>query len=172
MLTTPRLPLGLDSAILGPIMTITTHTAIGAAIGFGLNNPALGFAVGMLSHFAVDMIPHGDLKFSEQFKNKKRKAALAYATIDAVVALLLLLALFNVGGYENKQAFSASIAGSIMPDLLVSIYFATKTKWLKWFVRLHFFFHDFFLKRYGDVRLTYALSGQAVFIFLILKNIF
>ena len=56
-------------------MTITTHTAIGAAIGFSLSHPVLGFAVGMLSHFAVDMIPHGDLKFSEQFKNKKRKAA-------------------------------------------------------------------------------------------------
>ena len=152
-------------------MTITTHTAIGAAIGFSLSHPVLGFAVGMLSHFAVDMIPHGDLKFSEQFKNKKRKAALAYTTIDAVIALLLLLSLFNVGGFQNKQAFSAAIAGSIMPDLLVSVYYATKTKWLKWFVRLHFFFHDFFLRRYGDVRLTYALTGQAAFIFIILHNI-
>lgn len=152
-------------------MTITTHTAIGAAIGFSLGNPVLGFALGMISHFAVDMIPHGDMKFAEQFKNKRRKAAVAYAGIDAAVAILLLLTLFNVGGYADKLTFSASIAGSIMPDLLVSIFYATKTKWLKWFVKLHFFFHDFFLKRYGDVRLSYALTFQAAFIFLILRNV-
>ncbi len=152
-------------------MTITTHTAIGAAIGFSLGHPALGFALGMISHLAVDMIPHGDMKFAEQFKNKRRKAAVAYAGIDAAVAILLLLTLFNVGGYTDKLTFSASIAGSIMPDLLVSLYFATKTRWLKWFVKLHFFFHDFFLKRYGDVRLSYALTFQAAFIFLILRNV-
>jgi membrane-bound metal-dependent hydrolase YbcI (DUF457 family) len=153
-------------------MTITTHTAIGAAIGFSLGNPWLGFILGMLSHFAVDMIPHGDMKFAEQFKNKRRKAALAYAGIDAAVGILLLLALFNVGGYSDRATFSAAIAGSIMPDLLVSLYYATKIKWLKWFVRLHFFFHDFFLKRYGDVRLSYALTGQAAFIFLLLRQVF
>ncbi len=152
-------------------MTITTHTAIGAAIGFSLGNPVLGFALGMASHFAVDMIPHGDMKFAEQFKNKRRKAAVAYAGIDAAIAILLLLTLFNIGGYSDKQVFSMTIAGSIMPDLLVSLYFATKTKWLKWFVKLHFFFHDFFLKRYGDVRLSYALAGQAVFIGIILRNV-
>ena len=38
------------------------------------------------------------------------------------------------------------------------------TPLLKWFNWVHFFFHDFFLKRRGDVPLYYALLAQIVLI--------
>ena len=40
----------------------------------------------------------------------------------------------------------------------------TKTPLLAWFFRVHFFFHDFFVRRKGDVPLYYALLAQVVLI--------
>ena len=154
-------------------MTLTTHAAIGAAIGHQMGNPILGFCLGMISHFLVDMIPHGDSKFAEMYLKKQRKtrAAVAYVTVDATIALLFILALMNVGDYANRLAFSASIAGSIMPDLLTGLADVTKAKMLKPFVRVHFFFHNFFLNRYGDVKLSYALAGQIAFVGFLLERV-
>lgn len=154
-------------------MTLTTHAAIGAAIGHQMGNPLLGFCLGMISHFLVDMIPHGDGKFAESFlkKQRKTKAAVAYVTVDAAIAILFILVLMNLGDYTNRLAFSASIAGSIMPDLLTALADVTKARILKPFVKLHFFFHNFFLNRYGDVKLSYAIVGQAGFIALLLQRI-
>ena len=152
-------------------MTLTTHAAIGTAIGYTIHQPLLGFTVGLLSHFLVDMIPHGDSVLAEQLKvhrvNVKR--IIAYGTVDAVIALILILAMFNVGGFPSTASFTAAVVGSILPDLLIGIYELTKTKYLVWFNRLHFFFHDYFILKYKDTRLTYALAYQAVAVILIIK---
>ena len=68
-------------------------------------------------------------------------------------------------------AFIAAVAGSVLPDLLVGLADATKWPSLKRFAKFHFFFHDFFSRKHGDVKLKYALAGQAGFI-VILMNMF
>lgn len=151
-------------------MTITTHAAIGAAIGFHIGNPLLGFTVGVISHYLVDMIPHGDSIMLERLHGKKtKKIPIAYGTIDSLLALMLVLILSNIEMYPSTLAFTAAIAGSIMPDLLSALYDLTKIKQLRVFYTVHFFFHDYFIKRYKDVKLSYAIVAQVGFVILLLQ---
>ncbi len=152
-------------------MTLTTHAAIGAAIGSAVGNPLIGFALGAASHFLVDMIPHGDNHLSDLFRiqKKRKKLAVAYVTIDAVIAMYMVMSVLLVRSDASNIAFTAAIAGSILPDLLVGLSDIFRVTLLKRFCKFHFFFHDFFSRKYGDVKLHYALAGQAVFIIVLLK---
>ncbi|MDP2631904.1 MAG: hypothetical protein Q8P30_04040 [Candidatus Uhrbacteria bacterium] len=151
-------------------MTITTHTAIGAAIGFSVGNPYLGFGLGLISHLLVDMIPHGDSLIAEEFRiHKKRKRAFRLGTTDALFALLLALFIFNLPHVTSTMTVSLAIAGSIFPDLIVGLHDATKSKYLKRAVKVHWFFHDFFIKRYHDVKLTNSLLLQAGLVAIIMN---
>lgn len=153
-------------------MTIATHTAIGTGIGFVVANPILGFVLGFISHFAVDMIPHGDSALADKLrKEKSLKVPVALISLDAVVSMFLILLAFNIEGRISNIALSAAIAGSILPDLLVGIHDVTKTKYLRWFNRMHFFFHDFFIIRYRDVKLQHSVALQIGFMILVFNLI-
>ncbi|MFH1356800.1 MAG: hypothetical protein ABII18_06665 [bacterium] len=150
-------------------MTLSTHTAIGALIGLSMGNPIAGFLLGVTSHFLLDMIPHGDTKISTNLRvHKKKKGAFTYGTIDAVIAVYLVLIFSNIPNEATEYAFSMAIIGSILPDLLVGLYDITKSPLLKPINDLHFFFHDFFVKNHGDIKLPTALFIQAIFILLII----
>ena len=147
-------------------MTLTTHATLGAVIGRAVGNPLWAFIFGFISHFIIDMIPHGDTGLADNYKVKKvrRKRALAYVMVDAVVAILFILVLANTRDIDSMRTFSWGIAGSVLPDLIIGVYEITKTKYLVWFNKLHFYFHDFFVKRKGDVPLYYAILAQIVLI--------
>lgn len=151
-------------------MTITSHSAIGAVIGFNFGNPVLGFILGFTTHLLIDMIPHGDSKLSNKYRvQKKKRGAVTFATIDALIALYVVLGISNLPIPTSTIALTTAIAGSVMPDLLVGLYEITKSKYFKPFVKLHFFFHDFITKRYGDMKLGYAILGQTIMILLLLN---
>lgn len=155
------------------IMTLTTHAAIGAAIGSAVGNPIVGFILGASSHFLVDMIPHGDNQLADLFRihKKKRKLAVAYVMVDGVIAMYMVMAIFLVRTDATNVAFAAAIAGSVLPDFLVGLADIFRTKALKQFCRFHFYFHDFFSRKHGDVPLKWALVGQAAFIAVLFKHI-
>ena len=112
------------------------------------------------------MVPHGDTGLADNYKihKRNRKTALAYVMIDAVIAILFVLLLANTRDLISLRTFSWGIVGGVLPDLIVGVYEITKTPLLKWFNTLHFAFHDFFVKRKGDVPLYYALLAQVVLI--------
>lgn len=147
-------------------MTITTHATIGAVIGQATGSPEVAFSLGMASHFLVDMIPHGDTGLSDNFRihKRRRKHAMAYAIIDGIVAVFFVLLLANVRDLSATPAFTWGIVGSVLPDLLIGVYEITKTPWLRWFNKMHFWFHNYFVKRRGDVPLYYAILAQVVLI--------
>ena len=147
-------------------MTLTTHATLGAVIGHAVGNPILAFIFGLISHFLIDMIPHGDTGIADNFRIHKRrqKHAVAFVVVDAIIAIMFILLLANTKDIESMRAFSWGIAGSVLPDLLVGIYDITKSRFLRWFNTIHFFFHDYFVKRKGDVSLYYALIAQVVLI--------
>lgn len=151
-------------------MTITTHTAVGAIIGYSVGNPLLGFMIGMMSHFLLDMIPHGDSKISDKLRiHKKKKGPIAYGTIDSILAIFLILTLVGNPNYDHGTAFTAGIVGSILPDLLVGLFEITKSRYLKWFYKLHFFFHDYFVANHKDIKLHYSIMTQAAFVVIFLN---
>ena len=147
-------------------MTLTTHATIGAVIGKATGNPLLAFIFGFISHFIVDIIPHGDTGLSDGFRvtKNKRKRAIAYSMIDACVAIFFILMLANTRDINSMRTFTWGIVGAVLPDLLVAIYDFTSTPLLKWLYKLHFYFHDLVVKRKGDVPLYYAVLAQVVII--------
>ncbi len=147
-------------------MTLTTHATMGAVIGHATGNPLAAFVIGFISHLLVDMIPHGDCHISDNYRIHKRhrKKAVAYVLVDAIIAMTFIMILFNVKDIVSIRQFTWGIVGSVLPDLLVGLYDLTKSRFLKWFFDLHFFFHDFFVKKRGDVPLYYALLAQLVLI--------
>ncbi|MBU1126117.1 hypothetical protein KJ758_00735 [Patescibacteria group bacterium] len=150
-------------------MTIATHTAVGTVIGLSVGNPLLGFVIGFISHYLLDLIPHGDGKISDQLRVfKKKKMPITYGTIDAITSIFLLLIILNISPEAHTKVFSAAVAGSILPDLLTGLYDLTKVRFLRVFYRLHFFFHDYFIKRWHDVNLSYSLIIQVIFIVCVL----
>ncbi len=153
-------------------MTITTHATVGAAIGFHIGNPILGFFLGLASHFLLDMIPHGDSKISDAFRiQKKRTWPITYTALDAIIAVYLILFIFNLKQHFDELTLSLSIAGAVLPDLIVGAYDVTKSKYLRWFNNFHFKAHDLFTKKTGDVCLHHALVVQTIFIILLLRFI-
>lgn len=152
-------------------MTITTHATVGTLIGYFIGNPVAGFILGIISHYALDLIPHGDHKINVEYrKTKKRiKRAVAYGSIDTVAAIFLILWLVNWKDFANMQAISWAIVGAVLPDLMVGLYDFTKSKYLAPFSKLHFFFHDYFIKKRGDIPLRYALGYQAVLIIILIQ---
>jgi len=155
-------------------MTLTTHVAIGAGIGVLVGNPALGFALGLVSHFMVDMIPHGDTRLADRFYiHKEKLVPVAYTTTDAALAVILLMFLVTIkpDGVHNS-AFAATVIGSVLPDLMLGVADIFKSnKTLRAYNRFHFFFHDYFSRQYGDVSLKYAIAAQAIFVLVVIKLI-
>lgn len=140
---------------------------MGAVIGKATGNPLLGFVFAFIAHLLVDMIPHGDTGLSDNFRihKKNQKLAVAYVAVDAIVALIFVLLLANnYRGTDDFQALTWGIVGGVMPDFLVGVYEVTKSPLLRWFYKVHFFFHDFFVKRRGEVPLYYAILAQVIFI--------
>jgi hypothetical protein len=79
-------------------MTGSVHAAIGAAIGRFIPSPALAFAVGLLSHFAGDVVPHHDMGVAE--------TPLVFSTLARIA---------QQHGLHSGQFWGA--VGGVIPDL-------------------------------------------------------
>lgn len=150
-------------------MSLSGHTAIGALLGFSIGNPYLGFALGFVSHFLVDLIPHGDHELARELRiHKKKKVPLTLLTVDALLALFLILIFLSMQGYPSRPALLAAIAGSILPDVIVGVHDLTRWRRLCWFANLHFKFHDYFIERWRDVKLRNSIICQLGFIVIVI----
>ncbi len=151
-------------------MTMTTHVAVGTAIGLTVNNPALGFVLGFCAHFLLDTIPHGDSALgAKHFSKQKSIGPYAYAAIDNALAIYLLLFLVNITPHSALLALSTGVAGSILPDVFVGIYEASKRRWMKSFFAFHLRVHNTFTSKIGDIPLVAGILYQAVFISFLLS---
>jgi hypothetical protein len=118
-------------------MLTTPHALVGAAIGSLLPNGAigatLGFAVGFVSHFVLDSVPHWERLFAT--KNHTELAKKGYTLRDAGVytqvfldGLIGLGAIYIAVRYRGGGTFSLSSSilwagvGSVLPDILDNIH--------------------------------------------------
>ena len=100
-------------------MFLTVHAPVGAAIGALAGEPVSAFALGVLSHFVLDAIPHGD----ERLGNVPDRAAkirlfVKLAALDGLIMLMVLAYLFTPWVAIPSLAVLAGILGGIMPDFL------------------------------------------------------
>lgn len=142
-------------------MTLSTHAAIGAVIGASTGSIWIAFVAGFISHLLVDMIPHGDRDIYEGHKSRTaRKRALAFVTLDSVSAIIIVSLMFAYSDHTLNAVIAAGIIGSVLPDLVNGVYEAFEMKWLNWFHRMHFFFHNMVSDRTGDIPLRWGLFAQ------------
>ncbi len=121
-------------------MFLTVHTAAGVIIGETVGNPWLGFLAGLISHFILDAIPHGD---NTLITNRPK---FAKNTIDLLIKLLItdlcfLVLIFGALYLEGEILLTwpliMAVAGTILPDFIQGIYFLNKTKKLEKYFAFH-----------------------------------
>lgn len=148
-------------------MFVTTHVAIGALVGASFPSRALAFVLGFISHFLVDMIPHGDEHMLDGYKSgNKVRRAIAYVTVDAVAAIYVLMLILGSTPEAVSPFVKWGIAGSVLPDVLVAIYEATKFKpFFRKFTAWHHRNHHHIIGKYRkgrDIPFRWGVAYQVL----------
>lgn len=157
-------------------MFLTLHASVGALLGEMAPNPWLAFLYGLLSHFPLDMFPHGDRKMGERARthggNHVRKF-IAMVLIDATVALTIFVPGFWLGKFDRPWYAYLGMLGGLLPDFIVAIpeyaMFVKKSEkvLLRWFYRFHNFNHNNIITAF-DLPLRAGIAGQGVLLAFVL----
>lgn len=158
-------------------MFLTTHVSTTLLLCQGVSNPILAFFIGLISHYLLDIIPHGDyikekhsylLEDINKVKQNKEDLRRFYiiAPLDVSVALLLTGYLYLTNQITNEAVILVGVAGAILPDALIGLnyLFSTKSKIIKKINSLHLKVHTLV----SDIPFPLALSGQMFYNILIL----
>jgi len=101
-------------------MFLTIHATAAIVIGEYVHNPIGTFAIGLVSHYVLDIIPHGD----EQRWGEISNSGIAKLALFDHMALMFNIAMI----YSFKPDFSLTapmvfaIIGSLLPDYLMAFY--------------------------------------------------
>ncbi len=101
------------------------HLLTGALIGQATGSPALAAAGGLLSHAALDAIPHAEGKTFQanaeaesDFPRKRTAWELAEAGVEAAVGVLLLAWLTNACRASQTLPIAVGALAAIVPDMV------------------------------------------------------
>lgn len=105
-------------------MFLTVHATAGALVGSLTGNPVSAFALGVLSHAVLDIIPHGDEALGPQCTGKtcthreEVRFMLKLAIVDAMVMVFVLAFVFVPWRTTPTFPMLAGFAGGVIPDIL------------------------------------------------------
>src|SRR3989338_1325862 len=117
-------------------MFLIVHASVGAVIGDSLESPAVSFLAGFLTHFLVDIIPHGDERSGRELLRPGRRHWLVIlAIIDGLAAISLVAVLWLGGFFVNALGATSGALGAIMPDVLAGFFELSHRKLLPHFSR-------------------------------------
>ncbi|MDO8621890.1 MAG: hypothetical protein Q7R80_01545 [bacterium] len=154
-------------------MFLTVHATAGALVGGWTGNPLIAFALGLISHAILDIIPHGDEHIAPECAGptcshrEEIRFLLRLAIIDAIVMSGVLAAVLYPWIPLPSNAVLAGIFGSVLPDLIQG--FATlfpKRRTLVRLKRLHDYFHCEIIRYESPV--IVGMSTQVVTLALLL----
>lgn len=92
-------------------MLVTNHVLAGAVIGAATpRRPGSAFALGVLSHFALDAAPHWG-------KWTGRPTFMEVAVPDGLVGVAVMGAMTALAPRDRRLAVLAGMAGAALPDL-------------------------------------------------------
>jgi hypothetical protein len=153
-------------------MYLTTHTSVALVIATKMTNPLLGFVFGIVSHFVLDFIPHGeDVHLGDDHKTHKQQIWKMFkcGMIDIIIATIFLSIFLKIYQPINHWIFLATVFGAWLPDLAWGSVEFFKLKALYWIVILHHRVHDFLDIVYS---VKYGLPFQALIILAMMLFIF
>lgn len=164
-------------------MFLAVHATVGALAGNAVARPAVAFILGFVSHFFLDMIPHGDeIIYQGYINGTKIRRAVLYVMIDAVATVALIAVFFLSNDFFSPINVSLGIVGGLLPDLLVGLaqcFRPKRRRGLVWrlerFQQLHRSNHIYLIKRYRkferDIPLYSGLILQAAALFVLVRII-
>src|SRR4030042_5795292 len=126
-------------------MFLTVHGAIGIIIGQRIPNPLLAFIVGFISHYIFDIIPHGDSRAPDKWKNPIH---IAFAALIDLIVLIIFILCLGVNTIILNWNTALALLGSLIPDFLQGFYFLTNKKKLIRHQNIHNFFHNLITKNW------------------------
>lgn len=165
-------------------MFLAVHAATGALIGTAFHKPAFAFLLGLVSHFFLDMIPHGDSDLYENYqRGEGKRDALMHVILDAVASSVMVAAFFLFHDFSTPVSVAAGIIGSVLPDALVGLAHCFRPKkerglvWrLDWFKEFHWRNHGFIInhvRRFQkDISAYSGLALQGLMLVVMFKLIF
>ena len=89
---------------------MTNHVLSGAVIGAMVNRPPVAFTLGVVSHFALDTVPHWGNWGSH-------RGFMRVAVPDGLTGLAAIAVFAAVSPQERRLAVLAGMAGAALPDL-------------------------------------------------------
>ena len=91
-------------------MLVTNHVLSGAVIGAAARRPVSAFALGVVSHFVLDAVPHwGEWRAHGQF--------MRVAVADGLTGLAVMGAMTAIAPADARAAVLAGMMGAALPDL-------------------------------------------------------
>lgn len=135
-------------------MILTTHAIAGAAVGsLTPSHPVAGFAIGFISHFVLDAIPHWHypldaitIDANDPMKNNMRINKdfvfdMLKIGFDAALGIALSLLLFQSSHGYSLLAALMGASGGIAPDALQFVYWKWRHQPLIALQRFHIWIH-------------------------------
>jgi hypothetical protein len=139
-------------------MLVTNHVLAGAVIGAAAHRvdrsgrPAAAFALGVLSHFALDAAPHWG-------RWKGRPSFMEVAVSDGLTGLAAMGAMTALAPRDARLAVFAGMAGAALPDLdKPSVVFFGRSPFPRAWDRFHMRIQD-----EAPHRLKYELAAAVLF---------
>ena len=158
-------------------MILASHAIIGAAVGrLFPSSPLYGFLAGLLSHYAMDAIPHLEYMLQSVFKRKEsgvgrvKAREIIYAGVDLAIGILFAFAVFPKG-LESPEILPLylGILGGILPDALQLFHLFYKGEPLRTHQKFHNAVHA--RRHFRDQPLTgIPLQIAIVALFILISN--
>jgi len=87
---------------------ITNHVVCGALVGLASPGPATAFGLGVVSHFAMDAVPH--------WGDPNHQVFLRVAVVDGLVGLATMALVARMTPPEQRTKVVAGMLGACFPD--------------------------------------------------------
>ncbi len=150
-------------------MFLTPHTSAAIWIATKVADPFLAFLFGIISHFILDIIPHGDEELFNYKKDSKFVYFLKVALTDIAIATVIVVFYVMKKPGIDRAIVSWAVLGAWFPDLLAISAETFKFKFLTWYLRIHSRIHSLINWRYSIV---YGVPFQIIVTIILLKASF
>lgn len=126
-------------------MILIGHAIIGAALAVPLKNPYLAFFVALVSHFALDAIPHYEYSFEYLIEKRGKRRLwvdLTKIILDGILAVTSALLIFSPTDFAGFTVTFAAIVGGLLPDFMQGVYVIWPVKPVAAFYNFHYAVHS------------------------------